>query len=411
MDVTVLAAMQQRVNFEKYARFVKPTSLSEESWIIFQGIGEWLQANPSAEVVDWEAYGAWLVMVRLAKAKAAKLESVKAVLEVLANHPPAEADMQPLIEALAKRDFASRIADHTLRIADGDHGLGFDEVDNLVTSYHSFIGNVNKSERSMSDFSLEELESVNAPGLEWRLKALRDSAGDVRKGDLVVVGMRPDTGKTTFLASEVTHMAETMDEELDVYWFNNEEQGAKVKRRIVQAALGWDSYRMNRDLPKALAEYAARMGRMDRIKLVDNARLHSRDVERLLKRGKPGLIVIDQLAKVHGFGSDGVETMTAQFNWGRELAKEYAPVMVAHQVGFDGENRKWIEQGMLYGGKTGPQGEADLIITMGRLTDMGNTRYLYLPKNKMQTPGDPTKRNGRYEIEILPDNARFKEYQ
>jgi replicative DNA helicase len=409
MDLDILAVMGLRENYDKYSRFVKPSSLSDESWNIFSALGEWFGSNKTAGNIDWGSFGAWLSLVRFAKYDKAKLATIKGIVVMLETHEPNEESVETLLHGLAKRDYASQIADYTLRIADGDYDKDFDEIDTLIHAYRQLTGSIDSLDGKTGSFSLDELQSVTDPGLEWRLKCLRESCGDVRKADLIVFGKRPDTGGTTFMASEVTYMAEQLDDDLDVIWFNNEEGGSKVRRRLVQAATGFHSDRMNTDLEAALKEYDARMGRRDRIKVVDNAKIHYKDVERYLKKSRPGIIVFDQLWKMHGFGDLSADQQTKIFNWARELCKEYAPVMAVHQAGVEADNIKWIEQGMLYYGKTGPQGEADAIITMGRLTDRGNTRYLYVPKNKLQTPGNPTMRNGRYEVEIDAQHARFKE--
>lgn len=410
MDLDILAVMAQRENYDRFSRFVKPSSMAEETWQIFSAMGEWFKSNKTAEVIDWGAFSAWLSLVRFAKMDKEKLQAIKELVSMAQERQPEESSITTLLEGLAKRDYATQISDIALRIADGAYEREFDEIDTLIMEYNRSIGKLDFLEESQHHFSLEDLQSVTEPGLEWRLKCLRRSCGDIRKSDLIVFGKRPDSGGTTFMASEVTYMAEQLPDDMDVYWFNNEEGGAKVRRRIVQAATASTSEVMDTNIEKARKEYIARMGRMDRIRVIDNGRLHVRDAERILRKGKPGLIVFDQLWKVHGFGPVSVESITSLFNWGREISKEYAPVMAVHQAGGNAENVKWIEMSMLYMGQTGPQGEADAIITMGRLTDRGNARYLYVPKNKLQTPGDPNARNGKYEIEIQPNIARFKEF-
>lgn len=111
-----------------------------------------------------------------------------------------------------------------------------------------------------------------------------------------------------------------------------------------------------------------------------------------------------------GFETEG-ETMrqTLLANWQRELSKQWAPVISVYQASADAEGQRWINQSQLYYSKTGVAGEADLIVTLGRDFKTGNARYLWLPKNKSMTPGDATKREGKWEITIIPDEARFQE--
>src|SRR4030095_9161126 len=82
---------------------------------------------------------------------------------------------------------------------------------------------------------LEELlnKVVNEPGLNWRLKTLNKMLDPIRKGNFGFVFARPETGKTTFLCSEITHMASQLsDEDGPIIWIANEEPGENVKLRV-----------------------------------------------------------------------------------------------------------------------------------------------------------------------------------
>lgn len=410
MDYDLLAVFASRDAYERYSRFVKKSALSKEAFTIFSSMGEWYKSHHEPEL-NWAGFSAWFLMVRHAKLPQEQAETYKALLDMLANREP-EGDMEALMEGLMKRDFAARIADLTLRMADGDAGSTMDDVAELVDQYKESVGKLDALERDLGSFDATTLSAVTTGGINWRLQALRDSLGPIRKGDLIVFGKRPDTGGTTFLASESTHMAEQLDAQLGecVLWINNEEAGDKVRRRIVQAAIGWTVPEMDADMAGAMAEYVATVGHPDAIRVFDRAKVHIKDVETLCKRYNPKLIVIDQLRKMHGFESEAEhERQTLLFNWARELAKAYAPIIVVHQAGAEAEDQKWIPMSALYGAKTGPQGEADAIIMMGRKLSDGDTRYIYVPKNKLQTPGNPALRNGRHIVTIRPDIAGWEE--
>ena len=63
-------------------------------------------------------------------------------------------------------------------------------------------------------------------GLRWRLDALNKSLGSLRKGNFGFLFARPETGKTTFLTSEISHMlTQLKDEDGPIIWFNNEQVG------------------------------------------------------------------------------------------------------------------------------------------------------------------------------------------
>src|SRR5690606_3475037 len=80
---------------------------------------------------------------------------------------------------------------------------------------------------------------VREPGLKFRLSFLQKALGSLRKGDFGFIVARPETGKTAFICSEVSYMATQLnDDDGPILWFNMEDEGKKVKLRIIQATLG-----------------------------------------------------------------------------------------------------------------------------------------------------------------------------
>lgn len=412
MDIDLLLVLKTKEAYGKYSRFIKTGAVGEETWNILQAMGEWFKHNASATEISWKAFNAWFCLVRHAKMERSKQAVYKEIIDKLAVAPdPDESHIKPLLEGLITRDYASQIAENALKIADGDFTTSFTGIVDLVERRNHEIGKVDSVDRHILLPSLAGLEAVSAPGLRWRLECLNMALGDLRRGDLVVVGTRPDTGKTTFLAAEATFMAPQLPEGQCVLWINNEEEGNKVFRRIIQSCLGITTARLESDMLAALNGYKAAMGRMDRIVMLNKADVHVRDVEVMVKKYDVGLIICDQLWKVHGFDDEAgneVVRQTMLFNWARELAKKVAPVITVHQADGNAEGVKWIDMSRLYGSKTGIQGEADAIVTIGRLPDTGDARYLYVPKNKLAGK-DPALRNGMFEIEIQKDIGRFKE--
>lgn len=64
-------------------------------------------------------------------------------------------------------------------------------------------------------------ETFRKKGLRWRLSTLNKMLGSLRAGDFGFIFARPETGKTTFLASETTYMAQQLSEEDGpILWFN-----------------------------------------------------------------------------------------------------------------------------------------------------------------------------------------------
>ena len=75
-------------------------------------------------------------------------------------------------------------------------------------------------------------------GIRWRLDCLNESMRNLLPGDFGIIAGRPDKGKTTFIASEVSFMASQLETGRNVVWLNNEGKGESIYLRLIQAALG-----------------------------------------------------------------------------------------------------------------------------------------------------------------------------
>lgn len=411
-DIEVLNILAYQDNYDRFSRFVTKSSLSEEAHRIFVCMGKWHKTNPLAKYIHWDKFGPWFLLVEYPKLDPAAAATYRTMFDRLhAMMATAPTGVDAIIDGLIARDAATKAAELLLKVSDGEDISNIDKAISMLDSYSSTLKKKAKLEDSVVSFDIAGvLKTTATGGYDFRLGCLSDAMGKIRQGDFIIFATRPDTGKTTMIASEATYIAEQLPDDRPVLWINNEEAGAKVMKRIVQAALGATSSAMEADPDGIAAKYHALYKRSDKIIIFDRAHIHIKDVEALCEKYNPGLLVFDQLWKIKGFDgeSNEVARQTLLFNWGREMAKAWCPVITVHQADGSAEGQKWIDMSQLYGSKTSIQGEADAIITMGRTPDTGNARYLWVPKNKM-TGNVPSLRNGRFEIEILPDIARFKE--
>ncbi|CAB4131072.1 DnaB, replicative DNA helicase [uncultured Caudovirales phage] len=262
---------------------------------------------------------------------------------------------------------------------------------------------------------LEELahDTIKKPGLRWRLSALNQMLGSLRKGDFGFIFARPETGKTTFLASETTYMAEQLEEDSGpIIWFNNEEQGNKVKLRCYQAALGLNMTKLFSNLAGNRDAYMAKT--KGKHKIFDAGIIHKSTVEQVCKQFKPSLVIFDQIDKITGFNNDREDLRLGQiYQWARELAKEHCPVIAVCQADGTGEGQKWLTMANVANAKTSKQAEADWIVGIGKIADAGyeNLRFLHASKNKLMGDEDtlPDMRHGRKEVLINAGIARYED--
>tara|TARA_R110002012_G_scaffold197905_1_gene366552 strand:- start:3215 stop:4456 length:1242 start_codon:yes stop_codon:yes gene_type:complete len=313
-----------------------------------------------------------------------------------------------LLDEHRKRSFAGDIARISLDVEEGSASL-----DDLHKIYAEFDqSSIEIDETAVVDMKLSDLyqSQVAESGLRWRLDWLNKSLGSLRKGDFGFIFARPETGKTTFLASEVTKMIQQT--EGNIVWFNNEEQGNKVAIRCYQAMLGLQTNQLFNEVDKNQAKFEALGGK--RIKIYDyEDSSRANRIDAILKEDKPALIIIDQIDKVKGFKADRNDLeLKAIYQWAREIAKKYAPVIAVSQAGGTGEGKLFLTMEDVDGSKTGKQGEADWILGIGKEQDnTSRIRYFNICKNKLLGDSDtlPDLRHGNSQVLIRPEVARYED--
>lgn len=261
------------------------------------------------------------------------------------------------------------------------------------------------------EVSLDAVQQhLSAPGFRWRLRVLNQALGSLRKGNFGFLFARPETGKTTFLASEVTNFIAQTDG--IILWVNNEEPPPQIMLRCYNAALGKPSDEVFKNIEESKRLFTELGG--NRIKIVDTVNASKKEVEAICKELKPVMIVFDQLDKITGeFGDERNDlVLKAKYQWARELAKVYGPVIAVCQAGGTGENKKYLTMNDVDSSHTAKQGEADFMLGIGCTHNDNDefTRYLSICKNKL--PGDadsiPEMRHAKMQVGINPFIARYE---
>jgi replicative DNA helicase len=240
---------------------------------------------------------------------------------------------------------------------------------------------------------------------------LRCSLGPIRAGDFGFVFARPESGKTTFLADQITNFAEQSTR--PIVWFNNEEQGEKVRLRTFQACLGSTTDELWKNKQDKLDKYRALT--KGNLKIYDDATIHKAEVEAILREMQPELVVFDQIDKIRGFNADRPDLVFGRiYQWARELAKQYKLAVIGTcQADGTGEGVKWLTMAHVAEAKTSKQAEADWILGIGRSNEGGveSIRYFNISKNKLlgDANTDPNERHGRFDVYIRPMIARYED--
>jgi replicative DNA helicase len=317
-----------------------------------------------------------------------------------------------LLNQIKSRRQALKLSEAAFKYSSGNGT--YEDVSTAVNRFTD--GKTNETEEF--EFVTTSLSTIisdifQKPGLRWRLNALNKSLGSLRKGNFGFLFARPEVGKTTFLASEISFMLSQLTvDHGPIVWFNNEQVGAEVMLRLYQGYFGVRLEQIKANPKKYETEFNERT--QGKFKLVDNANVTRQLVEKILKQFNPSLVVFDQIDKIKGFAADREDLrLGAIYIWARELAKEYCPVVGICQADGTGENVKWLTMDHVANAKTSKQAEADWILGMGAIHSEGMQfiRYLNISKNKLMGDDDtiPRLRHGKFEVLIEPEIARFRD--
>jgi replicative DNA helicase len=317
-----------------------------------------------------------------------------------------------LLKQIKARKQALKLSEAAFKFSSGTG-----EVDDIAKEYERFSGNQSDVKEEFefvtTDLSIIVADLFGTPGMRWRLDSLNKSLGSLRKGNFGFIFARPETGKTTFLASEVTHFLDQLGEEDGpIIWFNNEQPGREVMLRVIQSYFGITMEALLASSGRYAEQFKHATG--NKFLLVDDANIEKSEVERILKRFNPSLVVFDQTDKIKGFVDDREDLRLGNiYIWARELAKKYCPIIGVCQADGSGDGQKWLTMNNVANAKTSKQAEADWILGIGHSFGEGQQfiRYLNISKNKLLGDSDTLAkmRHGRMEVLIEPEIARYKD--
>jgi len=265
--------------------------------------------------------------------------------------------------------------------------------------------------------SIGELKEVKEArgGYKWRLKTLNRLLGHIPRGSFGFIFARPDSGKTTLLASEIVYMARQIEENESVLWIANEEPAENVKIRALQAIFGKTEAEIFSDIGRYQGAYDKHYG--SRLKISGDPLLnHKKSIVEAVKRFNVKILVVDQMSKVAGFKNDDRHDLLlgAMAGWLRSIAKELdIAVIGVHQAGASGEGKKYLRMTDCMDSSTALQAEADWILGVGKDSENENIRYFHTPKDKLPLSEgkDPQMRHGFGEVVIQPDIARYTDME
>ena len=295
---------------------------------------------------------------------------------------------QEVLSKLFQQVIGEDVANIGFDMVNGDSAT-LEKLRHLLERYgDDFIPNLNIEwdditiETLMSKAELEAKWSFNIPSVTRKIEG-------VSGGQLIEVGARPNTGKTSFHASLIAAPGGFAHQGAKCIILCNEEPTHRVGARYLTAAAGMSAREVKDNMAKAKAMYEPVM---QNIKIKDAGGRDMAWVESVCKAENPDILVLDMGDKFSVAGSYARpdEALKACAIYARQIAKTYdCAVFYMSQLSADAEGRSQLNQSMMEGSRTGKAAEADLMILIGKSPSVEGQeedsplRHINIVKNKL----------------------------
>jgi archaellum biogenesis ATPase FlaH len=371
------SAIQSNEAYSAIADHVEHSDLSEQGWIIWQGITKYYDADPSATHCDIELLqGAVARLVSADKHKEMFRELVATV---------GAADCSPanvVTDLLATK---REVVGHELANA----LLTGHETQRLMGDYQDLLGQTAFDDADETEtrqgYSVEGLceEGFSPEGLiqVWPLSLNKRLDGGLKPGHHVVLFARPEMGKTMTV---IDMIAGFLHQGLKVLYVGNEDPINDINMRVVNRLSGMNKFEVLNN-PKE-ADRKVRDAGYDLLIMAALSPGSTREITQLIEKHEPEVLVIDQLRNLNMHNDNFVLSLDEAAKSARTWAKRYSCVVVSvTQAGDSASGKSVLDMGDVDFSNTGIPATADLMIGLGaneRNLQRGEIVFS-LPKNKV----------------------------
>lgn len=405
IEINLLKALSNKDNLNNYQRLLNTKTLSVRAIEILKDYQRYFETYPTHMDIDWGVFREFFFIQRHPNLDE---ESDLVYTDIINQLMSKEIDSctniisafeQKILYEQLDKDIQNNIAIEDIK---NKVDVGLDKI-NALKGTQEAVGD---------DMDLREAMTYTdrSKGLKWRLNCLNELfQGGLIKGDFGIIAGFVDMGKTGFLCSEVSYMAQQLEGDQWIAWLNTEGNWQQILPRLYSSTLNVTHQDLSRYTDKATEKYLEKMkGDKNRIKVLNFQRKSTKDVERLIKNNPPSLIVFDLLDHIRGFdrlvGSEGnvTERYNALYQWAREVATSTCPILAISQLNGDGNNEPYPSITNLRGSRVDKQAAASFQLIIGGKEGNSTERFLSMPKNKISS-----NKGWRQQVRFDPLRNRF----
>jgi KaiC/GvpD/RAD55 family RecA-like ATPase len=308
--------------------------------------------------------------------------------KIYKEKPMSDSIAQEVLGKLFQQVVGEKIANIGFKYVNGLEST-LEPIRKLISDYQDdFMPNLKVD---WGDITIDTLLQKSDIQAKWQfnIPTLQRKVEGVSGGHLVLIGARPNTGKTSFHASIIASEGGFARQGAKCIVLCNEESYDRVGARYLSAA-------SNMSMEEVKGNYALAASRYkpvyDNIKIKDSTGKDMNWVEALVKAYKPDILVLDMGDKFASKGSSESHVYLKEAAiHARNIAKQYdCAILWMSQLSADAEGKVFVDQSMMEGSKTGKAAESDLMLLLSKnpqvegQEEQDTQRHINVAKNKLK---------------------------
>jgi len=383
IEKQMIRLMLNKKFYTQYKGVLSPTVFAGDISSLYETIQKAHEKYEDDIKVD-ELYSLHTAIFNPALTRAAKEKFSELIEDIREVQEPNKEIAKDIMRILSDRDLAQRIAVEATEIFNGKEA-NFADITSMIDKHKT---NVNEDKVPAVTNDVDEVLDLLGMTTKWKfnIPMLRDNVGGIGGGNLMISFARPETGKTAFWISLCSGPEGFAEQGAKIHAFINEEPAIRTQMRAISCYTGMTREEIIQEKNMAQRVWSEIK---DNISMFDTVDWSMEDIDAHCEKHRPDIIVIDQLDKVNVSGTYARtdEKLRQIYTSAREIAKRRDCAVIAmSQASADAHNRNSISFDQMENSKTGKAAEADLIIGIGRNSNIdteNKIRTLCISKNKI----------------------------
>lgn len=375
----VLAStIQSREAFNAIERHVGHNDLSEQGWIVWQGVRDYYENDGGCQRIDTELLSE--AVARTVSADKHK-DMFRNLCTSLGTFECSPANI--VTDFLAQRREVTGQELANILLTGGDATALINEYTDLQLADALDEGDdgpevrvgLSVEELCEVGFDQENLIEIWPPTLNARLD------GGCKPGHHIILFARPEMGKTMAV---IEMIAGFLQQGLTTLYVGNEDPMDDVNMRVINRLSGMNKFDVMNSPNKADAR--AREKNYELLIMAALTPGTPREITSLIETHRPEVLVLDQLRNLNMSQDNYVLALEQAAKQARQWAKRYSCVVVSvTQAGDSAEGKAILDMGDVDYSNTGIPSQADLMIGLGanKKNQSRGEIVISMPKNKI----------------------------